>query len=66
MPYFDYVCNDCGNVQEELILNFQKEPPTCNKCGGEMWKKASATGNFRLYGEGFEKRHHKDTGDWAG
>ena len=64
MPIYDYHCTECGHEQEEIIL--KDETPVCKKCGSAAMRRLpSATKEFRLYGEGFHKRSHKDTGDFA-
>lgn len=65
MPIWDFKCEKCGHEQEEIILN-PAETLHCKKCGEASMKRLpSATSAFRLYGAGFHKRHHKDTGDFA-
>lgn len=66
MPIFDFECMKCGHVVEKIVSG-EASPPACPKCEGPMKKLFSASGqDFRLYGEGFHKRSHKDTGDWNG
>jgi putative FmdB family regulatory protein len=66
MPIFDYTCNDCEVVFEKLWIG-KEGIAICPECGGvNTEKKMSASGqSFRLYGEGFYRRDHKDTGDWS-
>ena len=65
MPLFDYHCTACNHTWEELVLN--DEPKTCPHCGNTSpVRLITSTGvSFRLYGEGFHRRSHKDTGDWS-
>lgn len=66
MPIFDYKCGNCDKEQEVLVLK-NSDPILCKECNSsDMHKQVSATKAFRLYGEGFYRRDHKDTGDWGG
>lgn len=67
MPYFDWKCEVCGAVYEHLT--FKNAGHTCHQCHApfdKQTKLAAATNALRLYGPGFSKRTHKDTGDWGG
>jgi putative FmdB family regulatory protein len=66
MPIHDIQCSECNHIWEEILFKSSDEIPPCPKCGGEGDKKISTSGvSFRLYGEGFYKRTHKDTGEFA-
>jgi len=32
MPNFDYKCEKCGHIWEQLLLNGEDDPTHCNKC----------------------------------
>jgi len=38
MPLFDYVCLECGQSNEALIMN-STDQPQCKSCGGRNLKK---------------------------
>ena len=63
-PIFDYKCEKCDKVVEKITKD--GDPlPQCPECGGIMRKMVSGGQSFRLIGEGFYKRTHKDTGEWS-
>ena len=65
MPLFDFECPKCDKVLEKLWKE-GNPPPHCPDCGCRLKKKFSASGqSFRLYGEGFHRRNHKDTGEFS-
>lgn len=68
MPIYDFQCEHCGHT-EEILVNTKLQDFNkllCSKCKQEGMKKLiTGGGSFRLYGEGFYRRTHKDTGDWA-
>lgn len=68
MPIFDYLCHDCKETSEVIVsfkdLNNTMKCPNCGSRDTERLLSASGQ-SFRLYGSGFEKRTHKDTGDWG-
>lgn len=65
MAIFDYKCEDCDHVWEKVWLG-KEGIAVCPECESTNTKKlVSGNQSFRLIGEGFEKRHHKDTGDWS-
>ena len=36
MPYYDYKCDGCGNIDEEMRkIDDRDVPGKCSKCGGE-------------------------------
>lgn len=71
-PIFDFECTSCGNKWESVVLsnsdNVDKDKiPTCPKCKSMAKKLVGGKGlSFRLYGEGFHNRTHKDTGEFSG
>ncbi len=52
MPLFDFMCNECDDVNEVLILKDDREPTKCEKCGGEL-RKLFGTPKFIFKGSGF-------------
>ena len=68
MPLFDTRCPHCSYEEERLIKSTEDfSTLRCGKCGGlGIQKVFNASGqSFRLYGEGFVKRTHKDSGDFG-
>ena len=65
MAIFDYRCEHCGHKFERIWLGKEgiAQCPECHEY--DCRKLVSGGQGFRLIGEGFEKRHHKDTGDWS-
>ena len=63
-PIWDFECPEC-NKKEEKLLRSSDPPPLCSECNSEMHKLISSKVSFRLYGDGFYKRTHKDTGDFS-
>lgn len=53
MPYYEYECNDCKKITEELQR--LSEPPitTCPTCGGALTKKFPTNTSFQLKGSGW-------------
>jgi putative FmdB family regulatory protein len=64
MPLWDWECPKCHKVEEKLMLS-SNPPPMCTECDVEMFKLVSGNVSFRLYGEGFYNRTHKDSGDFS-
>ena len=68
MPIYDFQCEHCGHT-EEILVNTKLVDTSkllCSKCKGEGMKRLiTGGGSFRLYGEGFHRRNHRDTGDFA-
>lgn len=38
MPLYEYLCQDCGQVSEVLLLS-SKDVPQCGSCGGSKLEK---------------------------
>ncbi len=51
MPLYDFKCNDCSNIQTEMMSIATMEDPsterTCKECGG-VTKKTFTTSNYEL------------------
>lgn len=48
MPLYDFICNQCGEKFETLVL--RNELPLCPRCGGHDLLKQMATFAFRSGG----------------
>jgi len=61
MPLYEYQCNDCGTVSEEIQR--MSDPPltTCKNCGGELKKLLSAPA-FQFKGTGWYVTDYADKG----
>jgi putative FmdB family regulatory protein len=56
MPLFDYKCEVCGHVQEELvasIIDCSEHIIDCNICGGLTNRMVAGSVGIRLKGSGF-------------
>ncbi len=61
MPLYEYQCNDCGTVSEEIQR--MSDPPltTCRECGGHLKKLLSAPA-FQFKGTGWYVTDYADKG----
>lgn len=64
MPIFDYMCPKC-KAKVEKMVRVSDERVACEGCGWEVMTKLPSSPSFRLYGEGFHRRNHRDTGEFA-
>lgn len=66
MPIYEYKCTTCDTKFEAILKKYHGDVPPCPRCldTSEVIRVMSPV-NFRLYGSGFRKRNHKDTGDFA-
>lgn len=55
----DFVCKDCGLMEEKLYDNTAVGDVVFCKCGGIMQKQMSFNQNFRFYGDGTYVQHQK-------
>ncbi|MEN3045667.1 MAG: zinc ribbon domain-containing protein [Candidatus Hydrothermales bacterium] len=39
MPIFEFMCERCNNVFEELVLPYEAEPDSCPRCGEKSIRK---------------------------
>ena len=60
----DYKCDFCETVFEAYAEPDSKNV-RCTVCLSIGARKLPGIPNFRLYGEGFTNRSHKDSGDWG-
>lgn len=52
MPSYDYKCNSCGNVQEELHpMKGPEEPIICNACTSDDMEKMVAIPYTKFVGD---------------
>lgn len=58
MPIYEYKCQDCGCIQEELML-VPVTPRRCEECAGKM-KIQISRNTFQLKGVGWTPRFGKD------
>lgn len=38
MPLYEFECEKCKNIQEELVFSKKEEKTSCDKCGGNLKK----------------------------
>jgi putative FmdB family regulatory protein len=55
MPYYDYVCGNCGNEIEVMHSVHADGPVSCPKCGGSM-KKTFAVPAVHFKGSGWARK----------
>ena len=62
MPFYEYVCSNCGAATE--ILQKISDPPatTCPKCHAEALTKQISAAGFRLKGGGWYETDFKSDG----
>jgi putative FmdB family regulatory protein len=62
MPIYEYQCQNCGHLFEEL--QSMKEAPlvTCPKCGKNELKKLIGSGGIIFKGSGFYQTDYKKSG----
>jgi putative FmdB family regulatory protein len=46
MPLYEYKCNDCDKVFEELVFGNSHEPLPCPECSSGNTKKIMSAGNI--------------------
>jgi putative FmdB family regulatory protein len=50
MPIYEYQCNGCCHVYEELVFSDKDDSPKCPKCGCKDVKKLMSAGSVRPQG----------------
>ena len=60
MPIYEYHCEQCDIIQEELVLGKEK-PVICKKCGKEM-KRIMSRSSFHLKGTGWYATDYANKG----
>ncbi len=64
MPIYEYKCNKCKTRSEVLVMNHDREPQTCSKCGGQLTRLISAPAiQFKGTGWYVTDYAHKDSGE---
>ncbi len=46
MPIYEYKCNKCKNIFEELVFNTKENKIPCLKCGSDNTIKIMSAGNI--------------------
>ncbi|MFI3270719.1 MAG: zinc ribbon domain-containing protein [Pseudomonadota bacterium] len=62
MPIYEYRCQDCQNVFEEWLKNFNDDAPNCPSCGGQAERIMSNT-TFVLKGGGWYVTEYGNKGE---
>ena len=60
MPFYDYVCQSCGNEMEVMHSVHAEGPSVCPKCGGSM-KKTFAAPAVHFKGSGWARKERSST-----
>lgn len=58
MPIFQYKCDKCGTVTEEIVRPSEVEPTKHADCDGNLARQIAAS-NFQLKGTGWYKSDYK-------
>ena len=61
MPYYDYVCAECGNEIEVMHSVHADGPTVCPKCGGSL-KKTFAAPAVHFKGSGWARKERSNSG----
>jgi putative FmdB family regulatory protein len=59
MPIYEYQCDACDNVFEELILGSEKDPEVCPACGADRVHRVISNTSFQLKGDGWYVTDYK-------
>jgi putative FmdB family regulatory protein len=56
MPKYDFICEKCGHIQEEIRSSFEtNKTAVCEKCGDRMHWKPTWGGGFKIsFRDGFD------------
>lgn len=57
MPMYDYECEVCGHVENDMLYSAIKPLP-CPKCKRDMRRKFPLNNHFQVKGEGWRKDGH--------
>ncbi|MFE8071453.1 zinc ribbon domain-containing protein [Marinobacteraceae bacterium S3BR75-40.1] len=59
MPFYEYVCDDCGH--EKTVLQSMSDEPlkTCPECNRDSFRKRISAAGFRLKGSGWYETDFK-------
>jgi putative FmdB family regulatory protein len=60
MPIYEFACQKCGKLVEEMLKVDQRGPSKCAHCGGRMKRVISRT-SFQLKGGGWYKDLYSST-----
>jgi putative FmdB family regulatory protein len=61
VPIYEYQCDTCENVFEELILGSEDDPDTCPECGKKGVHRVMSNTSFQLKGEGWYVTDYKSS-----
>lgn len=50
MPFYDYKCTQCKDIEEDVLAHHEAEVSECMKCGGESRRLIAGTFFVRGYG----------------
>ena len=60
MPLYDFICDNCGKLQEHLIKLNDEELPDCIDCGSQgLSRQPSVPALLYLLGEGVYTPHSR-------
>jgi putative FmdB family regulatory protein len=61
-PLYEYECEQCKQVTEEIVYSAQPEPTTCTSCGGVLKKLMSVWGGYSINGNNSASTRPKGAG----
>jgi len=53
MPIYEYLCEECGKVNEKLQKVYDRPPARCDECGSRKLAKLVSRSAFQLKGGGW-------------
>ena len=59
MPIYEYQCQTCGNLCEEMQKVSDEPLKTCPQCGKDSLKKIVSSTSFQLKGSGYYATDYK-------
>jgi putative FmdB family regulatory protein len=62
MPIYEYQCDECGHLFEEMKKRTDPEPAECPQCGAPKPRRAISRTGFKLKGNGWYVTDYKSNG----
>jgi putative FmdB family regulatory protein len=55
MPLYEFICEDCGEIFEELVISAaSSNQVTCPSCNSDLVRKLISTFSAKVSGSGFQ------------
>jgi putative FmdB family regulatory protein len=65
MPIFDFKCNTCGNIFEDLVKDADSKA-SCPECESKDCQRQLGSFSIRFHGKGFHNTDYKQSSKPAG